>query len=68
MSDVSTEPILQEVTLPEAMELFLQGRRIYVDWERRHLIKKDLWCELNINHLQRGKWFVEQTTDSQTTL
>jgi hypothetical protein len=67
MSDVTIELILVEVTLPEAMEHFLQGRRVYVDWERRHLIEKDNWCEININDLQRGNWFVEQTSCALTT-
>jgi hypothetical protein len=62
MPDVSTESILEEVTLPEAMEHFLQGRSVYVEWERKHLVQKDTWCELNINHLQRGKWFVRQAS------
>ncbi|MGU3473110.1 hypothetical protein ACLBWT_18430 [Paenibacillus sp. D51F] len=52
-------PDFREIDLVEAMKLFKEGIPVYVDWERVHRVTKGTWCELNVNHLQHGQWFVE---------
>ncbi|OME78590.1 hypothetical protein BK120_22900 [Paenibacillus sp. FSL A5-0031] len=53
-----------EIDFLEAMDLFVLGRGVYVEWDTLKRIQKDNWCELNINHLQRGKWFINISESS----
>ncbi|MCF2941533.1 hypothetical protein L1N85_24655 [Paenibacillus alkaliterrae] len=57
-------PNYQEIDLLEAIELFVHGEAVYVEWDTLHRVQKNNWCELNINHLQRGKWFVKNSDSS----
>jgi hypothetical protein len=45
--------------LPTAMTAFMNGKTVLVDWDCLITVKKDKWCELNINHLQRGQWYIK---------
>lgn len=49
----------REIDLPEAMKRFVRGEEVFVEWDTLHRVQKNTWCELNVNHLQRGKWFVK---------
>ncbi|WP_054943599.1 hypothetical protein [Paenibacillus ihuae] len=53
----------REIDLVEAMKLFMEDIPVYVEWEKLQLVKKSTWCEMNVNHLQAGKWYVKVNQD-----
>ena len=57
-------PDFREIGLTAAMNLFLVGEPVYVDWDYLRRVEKDKWSEFNINHLQRGKWYFKKSSET----
>lgn len=53
-----------EISLQAAMTLFTAGDTVYVNWDNLRCVEKDRWVELNVNHLQHGKWYMRVKRDA----